>query len=213
MSFNKGNSMFSRIALLAAAGLLATACASNPSTSPSTPSDSGVAAAPTPAAPSSVTIANLAATTWWYAEDKLIPEDPVLALVNDRVQDTDQSVGLSVVCKAANGSMSMRIGKQPGTRLGQTATFKVRSGAAARDISGKFEAARTAGETNFVFPITSADLLALGQPEMVSFVSDQGDVEWALVKQPGVQAQAKYIGAMKGFDAAARDFLAYCNPK
>jgi hypothetical protein len=208
--------MISRIAFLAAAGLLAVACASNPvgsDSGSSAPADTGAATAPAPAAPSAVTVANLAATTWWYAEDKLIPEDPVLALVNDGVENTDQTAGLSVVCRAANGTMAMHIGKQPGTRLGQTATFKVRSGASTRDVEGKFQAGPKAGESDFVFPITSADLLALGQPDMVSFVSDQGEVQWALVKQPGVSVQAKYIGSMKGFAREAGDFLVYCNPK
>jgi hypothetical protein len=206
--------MFSRIATTAAVALLAAACASNPAEGPVTPAAPGTAAAPAPSVPAgTATIANLAATTWWFAEDKLIPEDPVLALVNDGVENTDQSAGLSVVCSAANGNMKMRIGKQPGTRLGQTATFKVRSGASTRDISGRFEAAARAGETDFVFPIIAADLLALGQPDMVSFVSDQGDVQWTLVKQADAQVQAKYIGSLKAFSREAADFLVYCNPK
>lgn len=206
--------MFNRIALLAATGLLAAACASNPGAAgPSTPSDSGVSASPAPAAPSAVTIANLAPTTWWYAEEKLIPEDPVMALVNDGTTDTDKSMGVAVVCKAANGNMSLRLGKQPGARLGQMATFRVRAGAATRDVNGRFEAGGRAGETDFVFPITSAELMAMAQPDIVSFVSDQGDVQWALVKQPNTQVQALYIGSMKGFSKAANDFLNYCNPK
>lgn len=206
--------MFNRIALLAATGLLAAACASNPAPAgPSAPADSGAAAAPAPAAPSSITVANLAPTTWWYAEEKLIPEDPVLALLNDGVMDTDKTVGVAVVCKAANGNMTLRLGKQPGAKLGQTATFRVRAGASAREVNGKFEAGGRAGESDFVFPITSAELMAFAQPDLVSFVSDEGDVQWALVKQPDTQVQARYIGSLKGFSKAANDFLNYCNPK
>ena len=48
---------------------------------------------------------------------------------------------------------------------------------------------------------------------MVSFVSDRGEVEWALVKNTTAQVQAKYVGSLAGFGAAASDFLNYCNPK
>jgi len=159
------------------------------------------------------TLMNMAGSTTWIAEEKLIPDDPVLALVNTGVVDTDLSAGVAAVCKAANGNISLRLGKQPGTRLGQTATFKVRAGAAARDVSGRFEASRHAGETDFVFPITSADLLAIGQPEIVSFVSDTGDVQWALVKNADAQVQARYVGSLRNFARAAGDFVNYCNPK
>ena len=64
-----------------------------------------------------------------------------------------------------------------------------------------------------MFPISSADLVALGQLDMVSFVSDKGEVEWSLVKDAGAQVQAKYIGSMKEFAGATRDFLNFCNPK
>ena len=48
---------------------------------------------------------------------------------------------------------------------------------------------------------------------MVSFVIDRGEVEWALVKNTTAQVQAKYVGSLAGFGAAASDFLNYCNPK
>jgi len=38
-------------------------------------------------------------------------------------------------------------------------------------------------------------------------------VEWALVKNTAAQVQAKYVGSLTGFGAAASDFLNYCNPK
>ncbi len=206
--------MFKRLAMLATTALLAAACASSPTTSSSPAAPAGPAADPAPAVPAgTATVANLAGSTWWYAEEKLIPDDPVLALVNDGSTDTDQAAGVSAVCRAANGNISLHIGKQPGARLGQTATFRVRAGASARDVAGKFQAGARAGETDFVFPITSADLLAMGQQEMVSFVSDQGETQWALVKQADAQVQARYVGSMKNFSRAAADFLNYCNPK
>ena len=207
--------MFSRIAMLAAAGLLATACASNPAASPSSPAAPGSPSASTsPAAPAgTVTVSNVAATTSWLAEEKLIPDDPVMALVNTGARDTNASAGVWVECKAANGNMSMHLGKQSAARAGQTAIFRLRSGPGARDIAGKFVANSRSPDTDFVFPITSADLLAIGQLDMVSFVSDQGDVQWALVKDASAQVQAKYIGSLKNYGKAATDFLNYCNPK
>jgi hypothetical protein len=206
--------MFSRIALISAAGLLAVACASNPA-----PAGGGTVAADTApsvssapaAAQGTATISNIAASTSWWAEEKLIPEDPALALVMTGVRDTNKNAGVYAECNAANGAISMHLGKQAG-RTGE-ATFKVRAGAGARDINGRFSTKASTGETSFVFPVTSADLLAIGQPDMVSFVSDRGEVEWALVKNPAAQVQAKYVGSLTGFGAAASDFLNYCNPK
>jgi hypothetical protein len=206
--------MFSRIALISAAGLLAVACASNPApvgggtvTPDAAPS---VTSAPAAAA-GTATISNMAASTSWWAEEKLIPEDPALALVVTGIRDTDKNAGVYAECNAANGAITMHLGKQAG-RTG-SATFKIRAGAGTRDINGKFSTKASTNETSFTFPVTSADLLALGQPDMVSFVSDRGEVEWALVKNTTAQVQAKYVGSLAGFGAAASDFLNYCNPK
>lgn len=206
--------MFHRITLLAATALMAAACATNPSAAPAGSTTPGAATAPGPATPAgTVTVANMAATTFWLAEEKLIPEDPMLALVNTGARNTDNSAGVSVICKAANGSMSMHLGKQPATRAGQAATFKLRVGAGTRDLEGKFEVNRRSPDADFVFPITASDLLAFGQLDMVSIVSDQGEVQWALVKSPTATPQAKYVGSLKGFSTAASNFLNYCNPK
>ena len=206
--------MFSRIALISAAGLLAVACASNPApagggtvTPDAAPS---VTSAPAAAA-GTATISNMAASTSWWAEEKLIPEDPALALVVTGIRDTDKNAGVYAECNAANGAITMHLGKQGG-RTG-SATLKVRAGAGTRDINGKFSTKASTNETSFTFPVTSADLLALGQPDMVSFVSDRGEVEWALVKNTTAQVQAKYVGSLAGFGTAASDFLNYCNPK
>lgn len=172
------------------------------------------AVTPGPATPAgTMTVSNMAATTSWLAEENLIPDDPILALVNTGARNADKTAGLAVICKAANGSMSFHLGKQPAARIGQTATFKLRAGPGARDIEGKFAANRNSPDADFVFPITSADLLAMGQLDMVSFVSDQGEVQWALVKSPTATPQAKSIGSLNNFSPAAHDFLNYCNPK
>lgn len=206
--------MFNRIALLAATVLMAAACASNPASTGAAPATPGAVATPGPATPAgTATVANMAATTGWLAEDKLIPEDPVLALIDNSARTTDNHVGFSIVCKSANGTMAVHLGKQPASRIGQAATFKLRAGPGARDLEGKFVASRTKGEADFVFPIVTSDLLALDQLDMISLVSDQGEVQWALVKSPTATPQAKYVGSLKNYAREAQDFLAYCNPK
>ena len=209
--------MLSRIALAAAAGLLAAACASTTATAPG---DGTVAApgntssaSPAPAEPVGTTLLNIAATSHWVAEERLIPEDPVLALVGAAASDADNPMGMLIKCNAANGGITVRVGKQDVTRAGQSATYRLRTGASLREVNGKFEASPRTTDTDFVFQISSADLVALGQLDMVSFVSDKGEVEWSLVKDAGAQVQAKYIGSMKEFAGATRDFLNFCNPK
>ena len=107
--------MFHRIALLAAAGVMATACASSSSSSGGgMAADAGGAVSLT-GAPSTatVTVANMAATTVWLAEDNLIPQDPVLALVTATGGNTDKPQGVLISCNAANGGTTVKIGKQP----------------------------------------------------------------------------------------------------
>ena len=210
--------MFSRIALAAAAGLLATACASAPALTPdgaaiAPAATNGSGAATAPASASAVTVLNIAATSHWAAEENLVPDDPVLALVASNAGNTDNPLGVQASCNAANGGITMRIGKQDPARTGQSATFRLRTGASVRDISGKFETIRRSPDTHFSFAISSADLLGLGQLDIVSFVSDKGEVEWSLVKDASAPVQAKHIGSLKDFETAARDFLVYCNPK
>ena len=64
-----------------------------------------------------------------------------------------------------------------------------------------------------VFPIRQADLLALSKLDMVSFLSDTGEVQWALVKDPAAPVQAKYIGSLKNMPKQTEDFMVFCNPK
>ena len=106
----------------------------------------------------------------------------------------------------------MKLGKQPANRIGQTATYRIRTGASAQDVEGKFAASKS-GDADFVFPIKQADLLALSKLDTVSVLSDTGEVQWAFVKDPATQVQAKYIGSLKNMPKQTEDFMVFCNPK
>lgn len=203
--------MMKRAALLAAAGLLATACASNPAPSTGMTTTSG--AVPLTPSAGTVTEANFAASTHWVAEERLMPDDPMLAMVSSASKDTENPMGAAMTCNAANGAISFHLGKQPAARIGQSATWRLRTGASARDLDGKFVANRKTGDADFVFSFASADLMAMAQLDMVSFIGDQGDVQWAFVKDPAAKAPAKYVGSLAALGVAARDFLTFCNPK
>ena len=149
--------MFNRIALLAAAGtaggslrLQSRACSARHRRGARRRCHAW-----TRAPAGTVTVANMAATTSWLAEEKLIPDDPVLALVNNGARDADTIGGRrSRSATPPTAACPMHLGKQPATRVGQSATFKLRAGAGARDIEGKFQANRRSPDADFVFPIT-----------------------------------------------------------
>ena len=206
--------MFHRIALLAAAGVLATACASSPSSTGGLSTDTGGAVSLTGAAPAGTAIvANMAATTAWAAEDNLIPQDPVLALVTATNGNVDQPQGVVISCNAANGGTTVKLGKQPANRVGQSATYRIRTGpAGGQDVEGKFVASKS-GDADFVFPIRQSDLLAMSKLDTVSIVSDTGEVQWAFVKDATAQVQAKYIASLKNMPKQTEDFIVFCNPK
>ncbi len=204
--------MFNRIALLAATALLATACASNPAPAGGAVSAGG-AVPLTPGAGTTVTVANMAATTHWLADERLMPQDPLLALVNNSSNTVDSHAGVLISCNAANGKITARLGKQSATRVGQSATYSLRTGAGARPLEGKFETNPKSPDADFVFPLVSADLIAMGQLDMISVLTDQGEAQWAFVKDPAAQVQAKYVGSLKDLSSQARDFIEFCNPK
>jgi hypothetical protein len=205
--------MSKHIALLAAASILAAACASNPAPAPGMTTTTGGAVALPGASAGAATVSNMAATTAWLAEEKLIPQDPVLALVSATGGDVDNPMGVVVTCNPANGGTTMKVGKQPANRVGQSATFRLRTGASAQDVEGKFQANTKSPEADFVFPIRQADLLAMSQLDLVSILDDQGAVQWAFVKDPASQVQAKYVASLRGMPQQATDFVAFCNPK
>ena len=170
--------MFNRIALLAAAGAPGGACASNPApaaarrSAPRQP-------APSPLTPAAALRARRHSPTWRH--DVLAggrKADPgrsgARAGECNGATNADSRHGVVVACNAANGTHH-DAARQAGRRAasGRAATFKLRAGASARDIEGKFETNRRSPDADFVFPITSADLLAMGQLDMVSFVSDR----------------------------------------
>ncbi|MDP3492326.1 MAG: hypothetical protein Q8R82_04375 [Hyphomonadaceae bacterium] len=206
--------MFHRIALLAAAGVMATACASSPSSSGGgMVADAGGAVSLTGATPAgTVTVANMAATTAWAAEDNLIPQDPVLALVTATNGNTDNPQGVLISCNASNGGTTVKVGKQPANRVGQSATYRIRTGASAQEVEGKFQASKS-GDADFVFPIRQSDLLAMSKLDTFSILSDTGEVQWAFVKDPAAQVQAKYIASLKNMPKQTEDFMVFCNPK
>jgi len=205
--------MFHRIALLAAAGALATACASSPSSSGGMSTDAGGAVSLTGATPAgTAVVANMAATTAWAAEDNLIPDDPILALVAAQGGNPNSPQGVVISCNAANGGTTVKLGKQPANRVGQSATYRIRTGASVQEVEGKFQASKS-GDADFVFPIRQSDLLAMSKLDMFSVLSDTGEVQWAFVKDPAAQVQAKYIASLKNMPKQTEDFIVFCNPK
>ncbi|HVY89740.1 MAG TPA: hypothetical protein VG942_12775 [Hyphomonadaceae bacterium] len=203
--------MLKRLSLLAAAGLMAAACANNPAPAPGPGTTS---ATPSPSASAgTATVLNVAGTTQWSAEERLMPQDPILALVNASGGTVDQPQGFWMTCNPSNGQVTAHLGKQPAGRLGQTASYQIRVGAGSKEIEGKFAANPKAPDPDFVFTMASSDLLNLSQLDMMSVVTDGGEVQWAFVKDPATKVQAKYVGSMKDMTAQAKDFLTWCNPK
>src|SRR5262245_38142221 len=140
--------MLNRVVLLAAVSALA-ACATEPAaTGPN--ASSGGAAPLTPGG--TPTAMNMAATTQWMAEERLMPQDPILALTNAG-GSVDAPAGFYMTCNPANGTITARLGKQATSRVGQTATYRIRMGASAKEVDGKFETNPKAPEADFVFPV------------------------------------------------------------
>jgi hypothetical protein len=199
--------MLKRLSLLAAVGALAAACASDPAAAPS----AGGAVSPAPTA-AAAPLVNIAATSQWIAEERLMPQDPILALVNAG-GTIESPAGFYMTCNPANGTITARLGKQPTTRVGQSATYRIRMGAEAKSVAGKFETNPKAPEADFVFPLASIDIRTMAQLDMVSVLTDQGEAQWAFVRDPAAQVNAKYIGSLKGMAQQSLDYLNFCNPK
>jgi hypothetical protein len=205
----KDTTMLKRISLAAGLAMMAAACASE-GTAPAAPAGPGPV---TPTAPSGVTNAlNIAATSQWEAEERLMPQDPILALIMSG-GSVEQPAGFYMTCNPANGSITARLGMQPSARVGQTAVYRIRMGAEAKVVEGKFETNTKNPNADFVFPLTSADLRGMAGMDMVSVVTDAGDVQWAFVKDPAAPVQARYVASLKNLAQQSRDYLVYCNPK
>jgi len=198
--------MLKRLSLLAAAGVLAAACASDPAAAPSAgPVSGGAAVAAAP-------LLNIAATSQWFAEERLMPQDPILALVNAG-GTIESPAGFYMTCNPANGTITAHLGKQPATRVGQSATYRIRMGAEAKPIEGKFQTNPKAADADFVFPLQSIDIRTMAQLDLVSVLTDQGEVQWAFVRDPAAQVNAKYVASLKGMAQQSLDYLNFCNPK
>jgi hypothetical protein len=199
--------MLKRISLLAAVGVLAAACASDPAAAPST---GPVSAGPATAVPAP--LLNIAGTSQWVAEERLMPQDPILALVNAG-GTVESPAGFYMTCNPANGTITAHLGKQPATRIGQSATYRIRMGAEAKPVEGKFETNPKAADADFVFPLQSIDIRTMAQLDMVSVLTDQGEAQWAFVRDPAAQVNAKYVASLKGMAQQSLDYLNFCNPK
>jgi hypothetical protein len=201
--------MLKRLALLAALGALASACAANPA-----PAAGGSTGGPAPLTPGAgaATALNIAATSHWVAEERLMPQDPILALVSTS-GSVDAPVGFYMTCNPANGTITARLGKQPSARVGQTATYRIRMGVDAKPVEGKFETNPKSPEADFVFPLASVDVRTMAQLDMISVSTDQGEVQWAFVRDPATAVQAKYVASLKDMAAQSRDYMEFCNPK
>lgn len=202
--------MLKRLSLLAATGALAAACASSPAAGPS----AGVAG-PSSAPATTATVANainIAASSHWVAEERLMPQDPILALVNAG-GSVDTPAGFVMTCNPANGTITARLGKQPTARVGETATYRIRMGAEAKAVEGKFATNPKTPEADFVFPLQSVDVRTMSQLDLVSVLTDQGEVQWAFVRDPATQVQARYIASLKDMAQQSIDYLNFCNPK
>lgn len=202
--------MLKRLSLLVATGALAAACASSPAAGPSAGAAGAVSAAP--AEPAISNAMNIAATSHWMAEERLMPQDPILALVNTG-GSVDAPAGFVMTCNPANGTITARLGKQPTARVGETATYRIRLGAEAKPVEGRFMTNPRTPEADFVFPLQSVDVRTMAQLDMVSVLTDQGEVQWAFVRDPATQVQAKYIASLKDMAQQSIDYLNFCNPK
>lgn len=196
-----------RLGLLAASGLAAAACASQPATSSGTGSSGAVALTPTAAA----AISNVAASTTWMSEERLLPQNPILAMVaTDGSVDSPQ--GFYVTCNPDNGSLTGHLGMQPAEMAGQDATYRIRLGGRADRINGSF-ATDASGGTEFVFPMESSALRQMSTLDTVTILDANNDPQWAFVSSPGTTVSAKYVGTLNNIDMATQEFLVFCNPK
>ncbi|MEZ5937966.1 MAG: hypothetical protein R3C52_07075 [Hyphomonadaceae bacterium] len=202
-------SMLKMTAAAGVAALMAAGCASSPE-----PGGAGGTAtaggSPAGGAVTTPTMMNIAATSGWKAEERLLPQQPILALTPDG-GSVETPAGLAVTCNPDNGSLYGKLFNQPANRVGQSATYRLRMGAQALPLPGKFVAA--AQGSAFEFEWDSVGLRTMAQLDMASFASDKGDVEWAFVRDPAAKVNAKYIGSLKDMAAESQNFLIYCNPK
>lgn len=197
-----------RLGLLAASGLMAAACASQPASTSSSGSNSG-AVALTPAVTAAV--ANMAATTTWMSEERLLPQEPILAMV-ETGGTVDSPKGFAVTCNPDNGSLTGHLGMQPADKAGTEATYRIRLGGRADRISGSFQT-DASGDTKFVFPMEASALRQMSTLDTVTILDASAQPQWAFVSSPNTAVSAKYVGTLSNIDMATQEFLVFCNPK
>ncbi|MBI1361797.1 MAG: hypothetical protein GC155_16095 [Alphaproteobacteria bacterium] len=191
-----------------AAGGLAAGCAT--STAPAAPRPSSGAVALTP---NVATVLDISATSAWDSEERLLPQQPILALVNAG-DSIDSPSAFSMSCGLDNGAFTARLGKQPTDRVGQSAAFRMKLGAESKTLAGKFAANPKTGDADFVFSVEPVTLRTMAQLDEVDFITDKGEPQWAFVAGgSAAKPKAKYVGSLKNLNAASQAFLIYCNPK
>lgn len=201
--------MLKRLALPAAlaATLMVAACATSAPTS-------GPAEAPAaPAAPAAafVPTLNIATTSSWQAEERLLPQRPILALV-DGNGSVEKPAGFYMTCNPSNGVNTAHLGKQA-ARAGQEAKFSLKINKDTIALDGKFQPA--GGDMELVFPLTAANVRTLAQATSAVVETDQGETVWGFVTDPAMAAalKAKHVASLKNIRAATDEYLVYCNPK
>ena len=198
--------MLKRFHLIATAGVLAAGCATAAGPAPA------ASTGPVALTPGVATVLNIAATSSWNAEERLLPQQPILALVNNHDPVTSPA-GFSMTCNPDNGVITARLGKQPAARVGQSATYKLKLGSDSRPIEGKFAANAKSGDADFVFPLESVTLRTMAQLDQIAFITDQGETQWAFVRDPATPAKAAYIASLKNLNTESASYLIFCNPK
>lgn len=200
-----------RLTLAAASLTFLAACAATPA--PAGPAAGPSAPAAGPAAPTLPPTINFAATSQWVSEERLLPLDPILALVGASGSVNDQ-LGLSMTCNPDNGKITARLGRQPAARVGQNVIYRLRLGAEATPVEGRIEPARMGGaEPEFVFEMKADTVRAMAALDTASVVTDGGEVQWSFVKDPAASVQARYVGSLRNFGAESQAWLVFCNPK
>jgi hypothetical protein len=53
----------------------------------------------------------------------------------------------------------------------------------------------------------------MAQLDEVAFDTDQGEAQWAFVRDPARQVKAKYVASLKNLNTASASYLVFCNPK
>lgn len=198
-----------RLGALAATGLLAAACAGQPASTSSAGASSTGATALTPA--TTAAIANMAGTTTWVSEERLLPQEPILAMVQTG-GSVDSPQGFAVTCNPDNGSLTGHLGMQPADKAGSEAEYRIRLGGRADRINGSF-VTDASGDTKFVFPMESSALRQMSTLDTVTILDANAEPQWAFVSDPSTQVSAKYIGSLSNIDMATQEFLVFCNPK